>query len=116
MPTLSLVPQSPHIHPQGNLLVDVVVSGLQSGGTNTLLGAFDLTVAYDPAVLQLLMIGSSLGSGLGNAADTAQTFVTSDSSTAGIFRFLEVSLLEASGASCFFAQARTWKTYKVTAS
>jgi hypothetical protein len=101
-PTLSLIPQSPHIHPLENLFVDVVVSGLQSGGTHALLGAFDLTVTYDPGIVQLILPTSNLGGGLGDPSDTSQTFISGDNSTPGIFRFLEVSLLEASASSCFF--------------
>jgi len=101
-PVISLVPQVGAVLPLHNFYVDVVVSGLQSGGTNSLLGAFDLTLNYDPQIVQFLQIGSSLGVGLGDPDDTAHTFKGADASVPGSFRFYEVSLLEGSAANCFF--------------
>lgn len=91
------------IHPPENLYLDIVISGLQSGGTNVLLGAFDLTLTYDPGVLQLLLSGPSrLGTALGDATDPTQTIAGGDNSTPGVFRFFEISLLEASATNCTF--------------
>ncbi len=102
-PVLTLQAHPNRVHALENLYVDVVISGLQSGGTNTLLGAFDLTLTYDPAVLQLLLTGmTTLGGALGDPADPAQTIVGGDISTPGVFRFFEVSLLESSASTCTF--------------
>jgi len=99
---LSLRPDRLAIGPQQNVTVDVVISGLQSGGVNSLLGAFDLTLQFDPDVLQLLTVPSTLGTALGDPADPGQTLVGGDTSTPGLFRFFEVSFLEASLNSCVF--------------
>lgn len=102
-PVISLLPDITTVHPPGNVYLDVVVSGLHSGGTDTLLGAFDLTLVYNPSAVQLILPGPShLGSGLGDAADPSQTLVGGDDSVAGQFRFFEVSLLEASPSDCVF--------------
>jgi hypothetical protein len=101
-PLISLVPEVAKIHPPQNLFVDVVISGLQSGDTNALLGAFDLTVLFDPNVVTLLTIGSTLGTGLGDPANPLETLVGGDASAPGRFEFFEVSLLEASPTTCTF--------------
>jgi hypothetical protein len=102
-PTLSLIPDFQKIHPPQNLLVDVVISGLQSGGTNTLLGAFDLTVQFDPNVLSLFTgAPSALGTGLGDPTDPSQTVIGANIPAPGTFNFFEVSLLEGSAATCIF--------------
>jgi hypothetical protein len=101
--TLSLIPDVAKIHPPQNLLVDVVISGLQSGGTNTLLGAFDLTVQFDPNVLSLFTgAPSALGTGLGDPTDPSQTVIGANIPASGTFNFFEVSLLEGSAATCIF--------------
>jgi hypothetical protein len=102
-PTLSLLPDFQKMHPPQNLFVDVVISGLQSGGTNTLLGAFDLTIQFDPNVLSLLTgAPSGLGTGLGNPTDPSETLVGANIPSPGTFNFFEVSLLEGSASTCIF--------------
>ena len=101
-PTLSLIPDFQRIQPQQNLFVNVVISGLQSGGTNTLLGAFDLTVQFDPNILQFLAPLSSVGTGLGDPTDPSQTVVGGNIPSADTVNFFEVSLLEGSASTCFF--------------
>lgn len=102
-PVLSLVPSQGTVQPLSNLAINVMISGLQPpGGPNTLLGAFDLTLHYDPAVFAFLPIGSSLGTGLGDPSDPLQTAVGGDNSLPGEFRFFVVSLLEASATACTF--------------
>ena len=102
-PTLSLIPNVPKIHPPQNLFVDIVISGLQSGATNTLLGAFDLTIQFNPNVLSLLTgAPSALGTGLGDPADPLQTVVGANIPAPGTFNFFEVSLLEGSASTCIF--------------
>jgi hypothetical protein len=57
LPIISLVPDSTKIHSGENLFIDVNVSGLQSGGSNSLLGAFSMDVLFKPE-LQFLPAGS----------------------------------------------------------
>ena len=100
-PVLSLQPHPGKLHPPENFTVDIVISGMQAGGPNMLLGAFDLTLTYSAAMLQLTG-ASSLGTALGNPNDATQTITGVDASTPGFFRIYEVSLLEASNTSCIF--------------
>ncbi len=101
-PIISLVPQFQKVHPLQNLNVDVVISGLQPGGTDSLLAAFDLTIHYNANYFVFLPANSALGTGLGDPADPSQTVIGGDNSTAGIFQFYEVSLLEPSASTCVF--------------
>src|SRR5271166_1836951 len=94
-PVITLVPMPTTINPPANLSIDVDISGLRSGGQNIILGAFDLTINFDPDVLEFLQIGSHFGTGLGDPGDPLQTAVGGDLSP-GSFRFFEVSLLDAS--------------------
>jgi hypothetical protein len=101
-PVLTLVPQTTHVYSLQNLRLDVVVSGLHSGGTDVLLSAFDLTLSYDASVFQFLQIGSSLGTALGDPNDTNQTAVFANTGEPGVLRFFELSLLEESSSVCTF--------------
>ena len=82
-----------------DLRVDIDIEGLQSGGMNTLLGAFDLTLNFDPIVVNFLPNSFVYGTRLGNPGDPLQTIVgdpvvsPGDNGTANL-RFFEVSLLE----------------------
>jgi hypothetical protein len=96
-PIISLVPDRTKIHSGENLFIDVNVSGLRSGGSNSLLGAFSMDVVFNPQ-LQFLPSGSGAntwGSGLGDV-DAGEALVGGDISQigSGIFRFFEVSLLD----------------------
>ena len=101
-PVLTIVPHATHVQALQNLVVDVIVSGLHSGGTNLYLGAFDLTLSYDASAFQFLQANSSLGMALGDPTDPSQTAVAGDASTAGLLRFMEVSFLEESSSVCTF--------------
>lgn len=97
LPIITLDPQSKKIHPGENLFVDINVSGLQSGGSNSLLGAFSLDVVFDPA-LNFLASGSganTFGNGLGDV-NAGEALVGADPWVPGIgkFSFYEVSLLD----------------------
>ena len=101
IPVISFEPQPPaRINPGQNFFLDVNISGLQSGGTNTLLGAFSLDVHYDPSLLQYLPMSSLMGSALGDI-DAGEAIVGGTSGS-GVFSFLELSLLEDSAATCIF--------------
>ncbi len=96
LPIISLVPDHNKIHAGENLFIDVNVSGLQSGGFSSLLGAFSMDVLFNPE-LQFLPAGSGAntwGSGLGDV-DAGEAFVEGDISQigSGLFSFNEVSLL-----------------------
>lgn len=105
-PVVSLRADPSNFHPSENVYLDIVISGLQSGGVNTLLGAFDLTLTYDPIALQLLPSGpSNFGAALGDASDPTQTIAGADNGTAGVLRLFEVSLLESSATNCTFCIA-----------
>lgn len=96
LPIISLVPDSTKIHAGENLFIDVNVSGLQSGGSNSLLGAFKMDVLFDPQ-LQFLPAGSgsnTWGFGLGDV-DAGEAVVGGDISQVEPWRFSfnEVSLL-----------------------
>lgn len=96
LPIISLVPDSTKIHAGENLFIDVNVSGLQSGGFNSLLGAFSMDVLFNPE-LQFLPAGSGAntwGFGLGDV-NAGEALVGGDISQigSGLFSFNEVSLL-----------------------
>ncbi len=101
LPIISLVPDHNKIHAGENLFIDVNVSGLQSGGFSSLLGAFSMDVLFDPN-LQFLPSGSgsnTFGSGLGDVS-AGEAFVglppdTAWSPGSGSFSFYETSLLDA---------------------
>ena len=101
-PVMSLLPLGGVVSPGATLDVDLQVSGLDASVPRTLLGAFDLSVQYDSALLAPLAAAFSPGSRLGDAADPAQTFYASDTSFAGTVRLLGLSLLEASATDCVF--------------
>ncbi|PPD32782.1 MAG: hypothetical protein CTY19_09985 [Methylomonas sp.] len=97
MPIISLIPDSTKIHSGENLYIDVNVSGLQSGGSNSLLGAFSMDVLFNPQ-LQFHPAGSGVytwGFGLGDV-DAGEALVGDDISQigSGLFSFNKVSLLD----------------------
>lgn len=96
---LSLQPTVQTAVPTDNISLDLVVSGLNAGGPDSL-GAFDLDIGFDAAALtfQGYSLGASLGDiGLGEAFD----FSFGDLG-GGLVNLAEVSLLEADSGSCFF--------------
>ena len=100
--SVSLVPSVVGIYPFDNFAFDVRVSGLQSGGTKTLLGAFDLTISFDPNFLTFRPTQSTFGSALGDSSDPAQTLIGKQTNSPGNAEMFEVSLLEASSSTCIF--------------
>jgi hypothetical protein len=99
LPIISLVPDSTKIHAGENLFIDVNVSGLQSGGSNSLLGAFSMDVLFNPE-LQFLPAGSGAntwGFGLGDV-DAGDAVVGTPpfswSPGSSSISFYEVSLLD----------------------
>lgn len=98
IPILSLNPHTSVI-PGQNFFIDVNVSGLQSGGTNSLLGAFSIDLLFDPNLLQFLPISSSFGSALGDI-DLGEAILGGSLTSPGVFNFFEVSSLEDSFGNC----------------
>jgi hypothetical protein len=74
-----------------SIALDLVVSGLGSGGPDSL-GAFDISVAFDPAVLAFT--GYSLGGFLGDVG-LAEAIDASAGAAGGAVSLAEVSLLTA---------------------
>lgn len=87
--TLSLAPNAPIVHLGSPVSIDLNISGL---GLPPYLGDFDVDVTYDPALFSLGSI--SFGDNLGDSMDISQTFVSTDTATAGSVRLFEVSQLD----------------------
>lgn len=98
---ITLDPNPKKVHPPGNLYVDINISGLQSGNVDTLLGAFSLDLLYDPGVLTPLISASTPGAKLGDVL-LGEAVWDIDNSVPGVLGITEVSLLEASSATCIF--------------
>jgi hypothetical protein len=84
--TISLVPQSSVVSPGGTLSVDVIASDLAAGAAPSL-GAFDLNVSYDGAILSFdsVVFGAGLDVlSLGSLQDV-------DSGMSGLFNAFELS-------------------------
>lgn len=97
--TISLVPHPPKVHvpPPASVSVDIMISDLP-----TVLAAFDVEVVYDycPPVWgfacnYLVPAGGSLGDRLGDPDPAANQVVVDASTVDGVFRLIEVSLLDA---------------------
>jgi hypothetical protein len=65
--SVALAPSSATVAAGGTLSVAVVISGLVAGGPPSV-GAFDLTVSFDPAILSLAPTGVTFGLSLGDPA------------------------------------------------
>jgi hypothetical protein len=93
---ITLVPRGGYqIAPGGELLVELGISGLRSGGLDTELGAFHLDLYFDPDLLSYISTApSSWGDGLGSTNDINQALAFSDDSAPGLLRLDEVSLLD----------------------
>lgn len=90
---ISLDTQPPTIDPPANLLVNIAISGLHSGGADSYLGAFQMDVHYDPSIFTFLTSGGSLGLALGDEQMGESIFGIDYLSDPGIVHFSEVSLL-----------------------
>jgi hypothetical protein len=88
--------------PGNSLQLDIMVGGMQFGGTDALLGGFQLGLQFDPR-LQLVLTTAELGDGLGSLA-LGQVVVggTPPTPGAGRFDFFAVSLLEGRASTCVF--------------
>lgn len=102
-PTLSIAPSSLKVHAPENIFVDINISGLQSGDTDSLLGGWELDFTYDPNIFSFLAVppagfGGALGDiDLGEAISLAEPITTP-----GIFHVGVLSLLEGDVATCVF--------------
>lgn len=92
IPTITLVPQPDNIDGLSNVFVDIVVSGL-----DTLLGAWDLDLLYDPNVFVPLLVPPSGFGGLLGDVFLGDAIGGVDTSTPGVINFFEVSLLTSLG-------------------
>ncbi len=73
----------------GTASIDIIVDGLAAGGPDSL-GAFELNLSYDPAVLTFdaVLFGSLLGD-----ESLGESIRITDDTTPGLLRLAEVSLL-----------------------
>lgn len=78
--------------------VDLTVDGL-GNGTAPSLGAFDVNVSFDTAVLAF--VGASFGPSLGDAF-LGEAVTEVDASVPGVVNLFEVSFLEEDAATCVF--------------
>jgi hypothetical protein len=86
----------PQVRPGGALLLDIGVVGLQSGGLDAELGAFQMDIHYDPALLRFVATEpTGWGRGLGEPDFLGEAFAFIDAGTPGLLRVGEVSLLDA---------------------
>lgn len=85
---LFLEPADSTTTPGGSVSIDVMISGLGAGSPPSV-GAFDLTLAYEPELLQLT--GAGFGALLG---DPDLEAVTSIVPSAGSINLAEISLLD----------------------
>ena len=102
---ISIVPERDKVHVGENLLVDFFVSGLQDGGVDTVLGAFEFDFLYDASFFTLLTSApTGLGPHLGNPSSGGfpEVLWDIDSSTPGLLYVTAVSLLESDEDTCLF--------------
>lgn len=97
--TISVAPSSGTIDVGGNVIADLVISGLGSGVAASTVGAFDVNIAFNPAIVSLNSV--TFGALLGNPA-FGEAITAFDNSTPGTVNLFSVSLLEASGSTCTF--------------
>ncbi len=88
VPTITLVSQPDTIDGLSSVFVDVVVSGL-----DTLLGAWELDLLYDPTVFVPQLVPPSGFGGLLGDVFAGEAVGGADVSVAGVISFLQVSLL-----------------------
>lgn len=83
------------IAPGDQLLVDLDIAGLQSGGLSTELGAYHLDLYYDPSLLSFLPgPPTGWGTALGSTTGPVEALAFADHGTPGLLRLDEVSLLD----------------------
>jgi hypothetical protein len=105
-PTLSIDPSSLKVHAPENIFVDINISGLQSGETDSLLGAWELDFTYDPSVFSFLAIPpAGLGGALGDIDLGEAISLAEPVTTPGIFHVGVLSLLEGDATTCVFCVA-----------
>lgn len=95
-PVISVVPQTPRIFPPGAAVVDINISGLQSGGDSIVLGAFDFEVRFNRLIFDASNIVVAWGEGLGSVANgtaVGTRSVSNINSALSALRLQEVSLL-----------------------
>jgi hypothetical protein len=85
---IGFVPNAQMVGVGASVSVDVVVSGLESGGLDEIVAAFDLDVSYDPLVVAAT--GVSFGGDLGGPGEVLTAF---DLGTAGLVDLAALSLL-----------------------
>ncbi len=91
--TITLDPSVDKVHRLENVFVDINVSGLQSGGVNALLGAFDLGLLYEASLFTPLLVPpAGFGPDLGDVF-LGEAVSGIDTSTPGLVNLFEVSLL-----------------------
>jgi hypothetical protein len=99
-PVVSILPADQVIEGPGSFSATLRISGLHTDNPSLLLGGFSLDLVFDPAVLTYLPFPpAGWGGALGNVA-TGEALSGIDSSTPGILRLSEVSLLEADPDTC----------------
>jgi len=90
---ITIEPSKNKIHPPESLFVDINISGLQSGGIDNLLGAWQMDFHYDADLFNPLNIPpAGWGGKLGNITN-GETVGGVDTSTPGVIDIFEVSLL-----------------------
>jgi len=98
--TLSLNPSTSITTVGSPISMDLVISGLGDHVAPSL-GTFDLEVSFDAALFSLTNV--NFASNLGDPNPAAnETDITLDTSTTGVAKLYEVSLLEANVTTCFF--------------
>lgn len=96
--TISLIPSSNSLQVGEALSLDLVIDGL-GDHTAPSLGAFDVDVSYDAALLDLSSV--AFGSALGDI-DLGEALAGDDTPTPGTTNIWELSLLENDSATCLF--------------
>lgn len=94
--TLNLVPSSNSLQVGESLSLDLVIDGL-GDHTAPSLGAFDVDVSYDPALLNLSSV--AFGSALGDI-DLAEALAGAGTPAPGTTNIWELSLLESDSSTC----------------
>lgn len=93
IPTISLVPSSGTVSPSGSFFIDINISGLQSSGTDAVVGAFDLDLLYDPSLFSpVIAPPTGFGLLLGDIS-LSEASGGIDASLPGTVSLFEVSLL-----------------------
>ena len=89
--SIGIDPGSQTVSVGNSLSVDVVISGLEAGGLDEIVSAFDLDVTYDSTIL--FASGVTFGAYLGDPS-LFEALTDFDLSTAGVIDLAELSLLD----------------------